>query len=349
MGTSSDIIKLQGTDEKQNGIYYEVDVSERPLGEGGTGNVRHGVLVDEKTGARRDVAIKFLYDDLPDDIIIRSHREALIHIVHENLIEMLGFVKIDEEDLYGKKTSRYHVISELLHGVMLLDIINHDIDDKTFEEFPNIKELYDVYQNDRNRFARIIVSEILSGVQALHDHGYIHRDIDPSNIMITESGKIKLIDLGIAKKFNNITKINEHPVAMMEQFYGKAAYAAPELVNGDLLHQDQTTDVYAIGILLYQIITGKLPFTGPIQQVLEMQLSSKMPLSNVEDRKIRNIIKIATKKKQSSRYQSASEFRVALDKISQNISNQKIYGNLLIVVLPILGLILGIIIAFISQ
>ena len=348
MANSVDIMRLQGVAEQQNGVYYELDVSEKPLGEGGTGIVRRGVQINEKTGARRDVAIKFLFNDLSENIIMRSKREASIHIVHENLVEMLGFVKIGEADLYGKGNIHYHVISELLHGVMLLDIINGEVNAQTFEKFPRVKELYDLYLNDKNRFARIIVSGVLSGIQALHDHGYIHRDIDPSNIMITEAGKVKLIDLGIAKKLNNITATNEQHLTTMGQFVGKAAYAAPELVRGDLLHQDQTTDVYAIGVLLYQIITGNLPFQGSIQEVLEMQLKNKMPLSNIKNRKIRNIIKKATEKKQSSRYQSASEFRVALDRVSdkKNTMGDSIdLSKWLIAILIVAGLIIGTLIA----
>lgn len=349
MGNPADIMRLQGVAEQQKGIYYELDVSEKPLGEGGTGIVRRGVQINEKTSAKRNVAIKFLFNDLSENIIMRSKREASIHIVHENLVEMLGFVQIGEADLYGRGNIHYHVISELLHGVMLLDIINGDVNAQTFDKYPCVKELYDQYLNDKNRFARFIVSGVLSGIQALHDHGYIHRDIDPSNIMITENGKVKLIDLGIAKKLNNITATNEQHLTTMGQFVGKAAYAAPELVRGDLLHQDQTTDVYAIGVMLYQIITGSLPFQGSIQEVLEMQIRNKMPLSNVKDRKIRKVIKKATEKRQSDRYQSASEFRVALDSITDKKSREALsfdVNKILIISLIAAGLVLGGLIAF---
>lgn len=354
MENPSDIMRLQGVAEQQKGVYYELDVSEKPLGEGGTGIVRRGVQINEKTGARRDVAIKFLFNDLSENIIMRSKREASIHIVHENLVEMLGFVQIGDADLYGRGNIHYHVISELLHGVMLLDIINGDVKTQTFDKFPHVKELYDLYLNDKNRFARTIVSGVLSGIQALHDHGYIHRDIDPSNIMITENGKVKLIDLGIAKKLNNITATNEQHLTTMGQFVGKAAYAAPELVRGDLLHQDQTTDVYAIGIMLYQIITGSLPFQGSIQEVLEMQLKNKIPLSNIKDRKIRKVIKKATEKKQGTRYQSASEFRVALDHIPERSGNNPVSfiwnkNIVYILIIAMAGLVVGGLIALLTN
>ncbi|MBO4673402.1 MAG: serine/threonine protein kinase [Bacteroidaceae bacterium] len=348
MGNPADIMRFQGAAEQQKGTYYELDVSEKPLGEGGTGIVRRGVQINEQTGAKREVAIKFLFDDLTENVIMRSKREASIHIVHENLVEMLGFVQIGEADLYGRGNVHYHVISELLHGVMLLDIINGVVNTQTFEKFPRVRDLYELYQNDKNRFARFIVSGVLSGIQALHDHGYIHRDIDPSNIMITESGKVKLIDLGIAKKLNNITATNEQHLTTLGQFVGKAAYAAPELVRGDLLHQDRTTDVYAIGILLYQIITGSLPFQGSIQEVLDMQIHNKMPLSNVQDKKIRDVIRKATEKKQSDRYQSASEFRVALDSITGKKKDSHSFdvNKILIIIIMVAGLILGGLIAY---
>jgi serine/threonine-protein kinase len=115
------------------------------------------------------------------------------------------------------------------------------------------------------------------------------------------------------------------------------------------LHQDQTTDVYAIGIMLYQIITGSLPFQGSIQEVLEMQIRNKMPLSNVKDRKIRSVIKKATEKKQCDRYQSASEFRVALDSISEKRNQSGLtfdMNKFVIIVLIVAGLIMGSLLAF---
>ena len=88
------IIILQGKEEKAQRIHYEVDSSLPALGEGGMGQVRRGVRVDEKTGLKSDVAIKFLFEDLSEKAIARARREASVRIHNENLVEMFGFVEV---------------------------------------------------------------------------------------------------------------------------------------------------------------------------------------------------------------------------------------------------------------
>ena len=345
MNNRSNIMVLQGQFEKLNNVHYEIDIREQTLGEGGTGIVRHGVMVDENSGIRRDVAIKFLYNDLSENAIQRSRREAEIHIVHENLIEMLGFVQIGEMDLYGKGNVHYHVVSELLNGVMLLDMLNEKVQPYVYSQYPKIKSYHDELMNNRYSFALRIIRCILSGIMMLHDKGYIHRDIDPSNIMITDEGKVKLIDLGICKRLETI---NTTSLTSIGQFVGKEAYAAPELASGDINHQNVTTDIYAVGIMLFQIITGSLPFTGTMQDVLEKQKNEKIILKPIRDKKVRELIKKATEKKQSDRFQSAAEFRVAIDSI-KNIKIESTDSDniwLIAAILSFLGLGLGALLAF---
>lgn len=306
MMETNQIIILKDSGKESATIHYEIDPSLPPLGEGNMGVVRQGTMVDEKTGVRRPVAIKFLYDDLGQGAIKRSEREASIRIVHENLVEMIDFViRQDNRGFY-----RYHVVSELLDGVMLLDILNGEVPEDA--EVGKVDEYMDLLINDRNAFAIKVVRGVLSGILTLHDNGFIHRDIDPSNVMITKNGKVKLIDLGIAKSLEAESVNSEHLTATGD-FVGKPAFAAPELVRGDVAHQDETTDIYAVGIMLYQMVTGKLPFTGSMNEVLEMQLKKSLPLKNVKDKGIRKIIKKATEKKQSERYKTAAEFRADLD------------------------------------
>lgn len=321
---NSDTVVLQGKAEIAASIHYEVDPAENPIGIGGSGTVRRGIRVDEKTGAKREVAIKFLFDDLNESAIDRSRREASIRIVNENLVEMLGFVQVGDTDMYGRGSVHYHVVSEYLHGVMLLDLLNGVTKSKEGVEYPAILEYADLLKKDRTKFAVKIVRSVLSGVLALHDNGYIHRDIDPSNVMITNEGKVKLIDLGIAKRLSNLSTQDGH--TMMGQFIGKAYYAAPEQVRGDVKAQDQTTDIYAIGIMFYQLITGVLPFTGTTEEILDKHLNAKVPLNKIKDKKIRQLIKKATEKKQKDRFQSAAEFRAALDKPIKPIASWVYYA-----------------------
>ena len=168
------------------------------------------------------------------------------------------------------------------------------------------------YQNDPEHFAQIVVINVLSGLMALHDAGYIHRDIDPTNIMLTTDGHIKLIDFGIAKQMNTLTT-GDKSLTVAGKFMGKPEYAAPELVLGDISHQNQTTDIYAVGILLYQCIIGHTPFEGARHEILEKQLKAKLPLGKIKNKALRNIIATACEKRQELRYQTSSQMRVALE------------------------------------
>lgn len=311
------IITIQGVNEKAKGIFYEVNTDEPPLGVGGMGQVYKGCRI-ESNGVRIDVAIKFLFDDLPVHVIERARREASIQIHNENLVEMFGFIQIDDSVSPGVVHERYHVVSELLHGVMLYDLLKGKTTDNNGVEIPFAKELYTRYINDRYGFAIYIIKNVLSGIMALHDKGYIHRDIDPSNIMITIDGKVKIIDFGIARQLSTLTT-QDKQLTTAGQFMGKAAYAAPELVVGDVAHQNETTDIYAIGIMFFQFIVGHLPFDGATHDVLNMQLHQKMPLQQVPQKQIRKIIGKATEKKQAERYQSAAEFRVAVEQLDKAV------------------------------
>jgi serine/threonine-protein kinase len=306
------LIFIQGEEEKNRNIHYEVDPKLPSLGEGGMGQVLRGVMVNEKNGVRQDVAIKFLFEDLPVHAIERAKREASIQIHNENLVEMFGFIEVVD----GNGTKRYHVVSELLQGVMLFDLLNGKTTDKYGNEIEFAQELFQQYQNDKFSFAVFIVKNILSGLMALHDKGYIHRDLDPSNIMITHDKKVKIIDFGIAKQLNSLNT-QDQQLTSTGQFVGKAAYAAPELVLGDVRSQDKSTDIYAVGIMLYQFIVGSLPFEGTMAELIKKQINEKLPLKNVPYKAIRRIIEKATAKKQADRYQSASEMRVDLEHLSK--------------------------------
>lgn len=323
------IVRLQGEAEKQKHIYFEVDASKPAIGEGGMGKVMRGVCVDTDTNVTRPVAIKFLYDDLPAHAIERARREASIQLRNDNLVEMIGIV--ETESYHGNTLQKhYHVVSELLTGVSLSDLLEGKCNDVHGKEIPFVKKMLKDYQTDPVHFAKIIVINVLSGLMALHDAGYIHRDIDPSNIMLTEDGHIKLIDFGICKQVNKLTT-HDRGLTTTGVFMGKAEYAAPELVLGDLRSQNQTTDIYAIGILLYQCIVGHVPFEGPSHQVLDKQLHKKMPLSTVKDKKLRKIIEIATEKNQSVRYQTAAQMRVAIENIDGKKKAMKLSTKLSIV------------------
>lgn len=307
-------IYIQGEVERQQGIHYEVDSSIAPIGEGGMGKVMKGMQVNERTKTTRPVAIKFLFDDLPANAVERAKREAGIQLRNDNLVEMLGFIEVTTQNPIGEPITHSHVVSELLYGVSLNDILDGKCTAVDGKEIPfAVKMLHD-YQNDPEHFAKTVVMNVLSGLMALHDAGYIHRDIDPTNIMLTEDGHIKLIDYGIAKQMNNLTT-NDRSLTVAGSFMGKPEYASPELALGDVKSQNQTTDIYAVGILLYQCITGHTPFEGARHEVLDKQIHGKVPVKVIKDKKLREIISVACEKKQELRYQSAAQMRVALETI----------------------------------
>lgn len=309
------IIKLQGDSERQRGIFYQVDSSAQPIGVGGMGQVFKGICVNEKTGATRPVAIKFMYDDLPPQAVERARREASIQLRNDNLVEMLGFIEIDEQTPTGDVRKHYHVVSELLNGVSLDDILEGKTKDRNGQDVPFAVKMLQDYKNDPEHFAKTVVVSVLSGLMALHDAGYIHRDIDPSNIMVTSEGHIKLIDFGIAKQMNTLTT-SDKALTVAGKFMGKPEYAAPELALGDINHQNQTTDIYAMGILLYQCIVGHTPFEGARHEILEKQIKNKLPLGAIKNKALRDIIATACEKKQELRYQTSAQMRVALENMS---------------------------------
>ena len=338
-------IKLQGESEKSKGIYYEVDSDVEPIGEGGTGKVYEGRCVNTKTGETKSVAIKFLFVDLPEKMVERARRESSIQLRNDNLIEMLGF--IETETTHNNTTQKhYHVVSELLHGVSLTDIFDGKCSDAKGKEIPYAKKLLNIYSNDPDHFAKIVIKNVLSGLMALHDAGYIHRDIDPSNIMITDDNHIKLIDFGICKQMGKLTT-HDKVQTVAGVFMGKPEYASPELALGDIKHQDQTTDIYAVGILMYQCILGHIPFEGRRYEILDKQVNMKIPSKSIKNARLRRIIDKACNKKQELRYQTSAEMRVDIESLDvKRAANPRkkhmIYVAIICALIAFLGGLVGI-------
>lgn len=314
------IIRLQGPAEKKAGIYYEYDADSQPLGEGGMGRVFKGYRVNERLGERMPVAIKAVYENIPDTVVERARREAEIQVDHDNLIRMYGFV--EDKDMLTDKT-HYHVIMELLVGVTLEDLLKGITQDKHGMQIPFASELYAQYANNRVAAVVRIMKALLSGLMTLHDRGIIHRDIDPSNIMITFDNKIKLIDFGICKQVVTLGS-QDKGLTASGIFMGKVNYAAPELVLGDVRSQNYTTDIYAVGVMLYQLITGHLPFIGTDQDILASHLRKTLPLGDVKRGDIKKIIRRATEKSQNKRYQSVAEMRVDIEHVNPFNSSRSV-------------------------
>ncbi|MBO8467166.1 MAG: serine/threonine protein kinase [Bacteroidetes bacterium] len=329
------IRKLQGQAEKQRKIYYEYDADSTPLGEGGMGIVYRGYCVEEDTGIRKEVAIKALHTDLPEEVYARAEREASIRLRHDNLVEMLALISMVETTMLGETVYRHYVISELLHGVELSDVLAGKFEGNDGGEHLFARELFASYVKDKENTSCKIIKSILSGVLALHDKGYIHRDIDPSNIMVTDDRHIKLIDFGIAKNLKSLGSTDKLTTAT-GKFIGKAEYASPELVLGDVKSQNYTTDIYALGILFFRLLTGSLPFTGSQYEVMQCQLKKKVPVNRIQSKALARVVGKATEKSQKRRYGSIAEFRVAIDAAENRHSSfLPIWGKYAVVILAV--------------
>ena len=307
------------------GVHYEYDPLEKPLGTGGMGVVYRGWRFDDYAGQQREVAIKELNPDLPPHVIMRARREAALRLRSDSLVEMIDFVEVRSKDVLGGAVVKYYVISEFLHGTTLDALLKGNVTDYKGEVIPFVRELYGMYLNDPYHFALMVVRSVLSGLMALHDAGYIHRDIDPSNIMVTSDSHIKLIDFGVVKNIKS-NHTDETPT-QIGQFIGKPKYAAPELVKGLADTLGVPTDLYAVGILLFQLVAGHVPFDGDVAEVLLMQTDKKMPLREIKQAELRKVIRMATQKNKERRFQSAAEFRVAVDRlVPLPYPGKKLYG-----------------------
>jgi len=277
------MITLPGT----NGTYrFDPLHTASRLGQGGMGVVFRGE--DVETG--RAVAVKVLYRELTARAshVERARREAAIQIRHENLLEMLDFVELN---------GIYHSVSEFLEGETLarrLDAMRQKGEFFSLEEIKRIGEA------------------LLSALEALHTHHprIIHRDVDPSNLMLCADGRIKLMDFGVVKLNDGVRK----SLTGLGTLIGKPHYSAPEQIRnrpGDEV--DESTDLYAAGITIYELLTGQVPFDAPNEyDLMQLQVQNPLPKHARLSREAFSFLQKATAKDQRRRYRSATHMRRAL-------------------------------------
>jgi len=199
------------------------------------------IAVDEKLG--RDVAIKILKEryENHDEIRVRFQHEAraISAFDHPNILKIYDFSGEDSRQLW--------IVTELIHGRNLAQIL---------ETTPS-GWLHPV-------IAASITREICRALATAHELGIVHRDVKPENVMITHQGTVKLMDFGIAKiqRLSSMTQTG--------MFMGSPSYMSPEQVRGRDI--DQRSDIYSLGVLFYELITGKLPFTGASTADIAMRI-----------------------------------------------------------------------------
>ena len=257
--------------------HYKVD---EKLGVGGMGVVYKGF----DTILHRDVAIKVMHNHLLDDPKhadrFLNEARAAARLTHPNIVTIY---EISESEV-----GRY-IAMEYVHGRPLMSMLKG-------ESFPDTKKIVK------------IVSQILDGVHVAHEMGILHRDIKPDNILVTSDEIVKILDFGIAK-------ITAKPgLTVAGDVLGTVEYMAQEQMLGEEL--DARCDIYSVGVVLYQLLTHRLPFTGdnPVAMLYKQLNENPVPPSHYNgavssqlDQVVLN--SICSKEK---RWKTAKEFSEAL-------------------------------------
>lgn len=251
------------------------------IGSGGMGDVYAG----KDLSLQRKVAIKVLKPELLDqqELIERFRSEAitLAQLNHPNVATIFAFIE-------GK---HHFLVIEFISGWTLSTLI-----DKC-NGLPIPVSLF-------------IFKQILAGVSAVHNKGIVHRDLKPSNIMITDEMIVKVMDFGLAR-FHVANRLTIHG-----KLIGTIEYMSPEQIRGE--HTDQLSDIYSLGILLFEMITGRTPFSshsdyGLMKSQIETPPPSPLKYKNNVPEALVIIITKALSKVPTDRYQSTSEFITVID------------------------------------
>ena len=258
--------------KKLNGRYHIIG----SIGSGGMANVylAHDLILD------RDVAVKVLRFDFQNDqaAIRRFQREALAatELVHPNIVSVYD---VGEED------GLQYLVMEYVKGMDLKRYI------QTHFPIP-YSTVVDITQ------------QILSAVAMAHEHRIIHRDLKPQNILIDEHGTVKITDFGIA------IALSETSITQTNTMLGSVHYLSPEQARGSMATNQ--SDIYAVGIILYEMLTGNVPFDGESAVTIALKhFQEEIPSVKMFDpgipQSLENVVRHATAKDPSDRYKTANE------------------------------------------
>ena len=278
------------------GQWYYYDPNSTPLGDGAMGTVYLGFSCN----SNQRIAVKRVKDVYANNKMIRERakQEASLSFSHPNLVQMIGLCEVAPN--YGP----IFILSGYVAGITL---------DAHVKEQLNYLSHEDKIEKISNELCNV-----LDALQYLHSRGVVHRDVKPSNIMIENGSVVKLMDLGIAR-LNGGNKYSSYG------FIGTPQYAAPEQIlrDSDNTEINALTDIYALGVTYYELLTGKNPFKTDVEaEMLSRQIKMKLPYDKKIPRSIFNVILKATEKVPSKRYKSASEFKFAiLDALQRSKEN----------------------------
>ena len=260
------------------------------LGEGGMGEV----YLAEDHKLERKVAIKFLPPHLTidEECVERFKREAkaTAALNHPNIVTIY---EIAEEN------TQTFIVMEYIDGESLRSKINYG--------FSKLTEILD------------ITIQICDGLSEAHKVDIVHRDIKPENILIDRSGRIKILDFGLAK-LEGVSKLTKETSTL-----GTIHYMSPEQVQGKEV--DHRSDIWSLGIVLYEMLTGIVPFTGDYEQAIMYTIMNQEPDFESDRsaqifRPLQAIVQKIIKKNPEERYQSIAAIHADLEKMKSEIDRQ---------------------------
>ena len=239
---------------------------------------------------KRFIAVKILKPEFVQDIKFvenfRKESHAAASLSHPNIVSIYDV---------GQEGNINYIVMELVSGKTLNELIK--------EEAPM-----------DYRKAADIAKHVSAGLSAAHKKGIVHRDVKPHNILMTEDGIAKITDFGIAKAVTNTTIVDSGKDNVM----GSVHYFSPEQAKG--ANVDEKSDIYSLGIVLYEMLTGKVPFDGdnPVTIAL-MQINEPVTPPSVFNHNVppglERIVMKAVEKQPKDRFASADEMIEALDKM----------------------------------
>ena len=264
------------------------------IGRGGMAEVHEGR--DLRLGRR--VAVKILRPDLAKDPTFqaRFRREAqsAAALNHPNIVAVYDTGEDTLTSSDGTSVVVPFIVMEYVDGMTLRQLLASGrrlLPERALE----------------------ITAGILAALDYAHRHGIVHRDIKPANVMLTRTGDVKVMDFGIARAMNDTGNTMTATSAVM----GTAQYLSPEQARGEVV--DARSDLYSAGVLLYELLTGRPPFTGDSPVAIAYQHVSEMPVppSQVDSGvtpQIDAVVLQALAKRTDDRYQSAVEFRADVER-----------------------------------